>query len=106
MVPFLLHWGHCALGDEEANHAPVRGLAERRFGLRQDGQATPVTLSLAQPFLVLTPTLTPDGTTTTVRFTPQVRHGETVPDIHPAPDRHGWLLEYRKQQESYPDLGW
>ncbi len=71
----------------------------------QDGQADPVTLERAQCKLVVVPTLTADGRTC-LHFTPQVEHGDELPNFHPASDGSGWLLERDRPRQSFPALGW
>jgi hypothetical protein len=84
-------------------------LARCQFTTRKDGTGTAVAFAQAQPYLELTPTLTEDGKATTVRFTPLLQHGDTVPDIQATRDLaglSGWQLEYRRRQETYADLAW
>jgi hypothetical protein len=76
-----------------------------RFQLQQDGQPETVLLEQAQCQLVLVPGVTPNGHIT-LRFTPQVRHGELqhVPTV--AADRSGIVLQSQRPTNTYTDLSW
>jgi hypothetical protein len=76
-----------------------------RFRMPQDGELTDVRLEQAQCLLAVVPTLTSDGRTT-LRFTPQVRHGETRLLPRPKADLSGWLLQPQQQMEDYAHLSW
>ncbi len=78
---------------------PVR---EARYRI---GEEPEVVLEEAQACLVTLPTLTRDGCTR-LHFTPQFRHGETVPEYEAAPDLSGWVLSYGRRSQSYPALAW
>ena len=80
-------------------------LDQCQFNLHQDGKTTQVLLGLAQPQLVVTPTLTADGRTT-LHFLPRIEHGQIQLDIQPASEPSGlvsWQAEYHRPQDSYPD---
>jgi hypothetical protein len=76
-----------------------------RYRVAEHVQPVEVELEQAQAFLIVVPSLTADGRTA-LRFTPQVQHGEVVPDFQVAPDRSGRTLSYRRQRQTYEGLGW
>ncbi|HXG12002.1 MAG TPA: hypothetical protein VNK04_19770 [Gemmataceae bacterium] len=79
-----------------------------RFRLVQDGRAEEVELEQALCTLLVVPTLTNDGRTR-LRFTPQLRHGETALLPRPTADRSGtysWALREHRPTEAYPNLSW
>jgi hypothetical protein len=82
-----------------------RTVPEMRYQLAQEGQEGEVVLGKAQSFLVVVPALTADGRTR-LQFTPQIRHGDNVPEYQAAEDRSTWLLSCRRPQKTYPRLGW
>jgi hypothetical protein len=59
----------------------------------------------AQCVLVVVPAAAKDGRTT-LRFTPQVRHGETRHVAAPAPDQSGFVLLPQQPTETYAGLSW
>ncbi len=73
--------------------------------LVQGGKAEEVNVEQAQCLLVVVPALTAGGRTT-LRFTPQVRHGEIRHVPCPAPDHSGFVLVPQQPTEDYPGLGW
>jgi hypothetical protein len=76
-----------------------------RFRLQQDGEPAELRLEQAQCLLTVVPALTGDGRTT-LRFTPQVRHGEARLQPRPAADLSGWLLKVQQPTEEYAHLSW
>jgi hypothetical protein len=80
-------------------------VAHGAFQVRQDGPPVSVHLDQAQFGLVVTPTVTADGRTR-LQFTPQVQHGEVIPQPCVAPDLSGFVLERQRPTETYPALGW
>jgi hypothetical protein len=79
-----------------------RTVPEARY---QIGQEPEVVLERAQACLVAVPTLTRDGHTR-LQFTPQFRHGETLPEYEAASDLSGWVLSYGRRNKTYPALAW
>jgi hypothetical protein len=79
-----------------------RPVAEIRY---QFGQELEVVPGKAQSFLVMVPTLTADGRTR-LRFTPEIRYGDTLPEYQVAPDRSDYVLTYRQPRKTYPSLSW
>jgi hypothetical protein len=79
------------------------------FRVVEDGTPDEVTLDQAQFALLVTPSLTGDGRTR-LHFTPQVRHGENLPDFTVVPDGSGgalgYVLEVKRPVKAYPGLGW
>jgi hypothetical protein len=98
-------WRQILAADRSLTLAIGRVVPEFCFQMRQDGQPTLVALEQAQSHLVVVPSLTKDGRTT-LQFTPQVQYGETVPEFQAAPDRSGWLLNYKRRSHTYPALAW
>jgi hypothetical protein len=76
-----------------------------RYRLLQDGESADVRLEQAQYVVAVVPTLTADGRTT-LRFTPQVRHGEARLQPRPAADLSGWLMRPQQATETYAHLSW
>jgi hypothetical protein len=76
-----------------------------RFQLHQDGVPEAVVLEQAQCQFVFVPSVTPNGRIS-LRFTPQVRHGELqhVPTV--AADRSGIVLQSQRPTNTYADLSW
>jgi hypothetical protein len=82
---------------------PVR--PHGRFLVAQDGQPLEVALDQVAYGLVVEPTLTADGRTH-LRFTPQVEHGEPLPDFRAASDCSGFVMEVHKPHRTYPAAAW
>jgi hypothetical protein len=85
------------------NLGPAAPLVQ--FRRTQDGQPVEVELTNAQCQLVVVPSRAADGKMR-LRFTPQVEHGERLPDFHPAEDGSGWVMEVDRPSTNYPDLSW
>jgi hypothetical protein len=76
-----------------------------RFRMQQDGEAAELHLEQAQCLLTVVPALTTDGRTT-LRFAPQVRHGDTRLQPRPAADLSGWMWKVHQPTEEYAHLAW
>jgi hypothetical protein len=73
--------------------------------VRTDTGATDVILEQGQATLMIEPSLTNDGRTR-LKFTPQVLYGTIMPDYRTAPDRSGWLLEFKRPSKTFPAASW
>jgi hypothetical protein len=78
---------------------------ECRFELYGEGEAVPHYFERTQCSLEVVPTLSADGRTS-LRFIPQVHHGETKLLPRPAPDRSDWMLTQDRPVERFPQLAW
>jgi hypothetical protein len=75
------------------------------FRIARDGIQVPVALNKAQCTLELVPSLAKDGHIS-LRFLPQVQHGDSALLPKPAPDFSGWMFQQERPTERYPALGW
>jgi hypothetical protein len=73
--------------------------------MHQDDRQTDIALEQAEYSVKVVPTLTGEGKTR-LQFTPQIRHGEAVPQPVPAPDRSGFVLQFQQPTETYSGLAW
>jgi hypothetical protein len=76
-----------------------------QFQVVLEGEPIEVSLDQAQFAVVVQPTLTSDGRTL-LHFTPQVHHGENLPDFHVAPEGAGLMMEIKRPCKTYPSLSW
>jgi hypothetical protein len=98
----VTHWRQILPAGKSLTLAIGRPVAEIRYQLAQESEAV---LGKAQSFLVMVPTLTADGRTR-LRFTPEIRYGDTLPEYQVAPDRSDYVLTYRQPRKTYPSLSW
>src|SRR5262249_11161808 len=78
-----------------SNDYPVRLLLgppapQIQFTVKQDGEPEQVSLDRAQCTFVVVAGFTPDGRIK-LRFTPQVEHGDQIPNYHPDDNLAGWV---------------
>lgn len=79
--------------------------AQCGFQMHQDDQPIDIALEQAEYLVKIVPSLTSEGKTR-LQFTPQIRHGEAVPEPVPAPDRSGFVLQFQRPIETFAALTW
>jgi hypothetical protein len=80
-------------------------VADCRFEIHQDRKVVPVVLKGAECTLQIVPSLARDGSTR-LHFTPQIRHGDKKPSLHPGPDHATIVMEQQQPTEDYRVLSW
>ncbi len=75
------------------------------FQMRQGDRVIDVALDQAEYLVQVVPSLAGEGNVR-LRFTPQIRHGDRIPDTVPAPDRSGYYLQFQQPIASYAGLSW
>jgi hypothetical protein len=80
-------------------------LPQCSFRLRTVDGGFDVLLDQGQCVLKIEPSLVADGRIN-LKFTPQVMYGAQIPDYQVAPDKSGWLLEFKRLSKTYPELSW
>ncbi len=76
-----------------------------RFGLRRAGDWQTFDLHKAQCRITIAPSLGHDGQTT-LAFTPQIIHGDSVQTFKVADDRSGLLMVSQRPTETFTELAW
>jgi hypothetical protein len=79
--------------------------AHCQFQISQEDHLKEILLDQAKYELQVVASLTDEGKTR-LRFTPQIRHGEAVPETVPVADRSGYVLRFEPRTESYSSLSW